>query len=168
VNIRFENSGDLTGVRHINIEAFDTDAEANLIEALRKSDIPIISLVADLNGEPVGHILFSPVALDGNRSNISIAGLGPMAVLPDRQNRGIGSRLVEEGLRQCKGSGYEVVVVLGHPNYYPRFGFLPSVNYGIKTEYDVPAEVFMIKELQDGALVGCSGIVKYHQAFKDV
>ncbi|MBW1765889.1 MAG: N-acetyltransferase [Deltaproteobacteria bacterium] len=102
--------------------------------------------------------------MDGNRSNISIAGLGPMAVLPDWQNKGIGSRLVEEGLKQCKGSGYEVVVLLGHSNYYPRFGFLPSVNYGIRSEYDVPAEVFMIKEFQDEALNDCYGIVRYHQA----
>lgn len=167
-NIRFENSEDRNGIRHINIEAFDTDAEANLIDALRKSDIPIISLVAEENGQLVGHILFSPVTLDGNKPNISIAGLGPMAVLPDWQNQGIGSRLVEEGLKQCKRSGYEVVVVLGHPNYYPRFGFSPSVNYGIKSEYDVPAEAFMVKEIHAGALDGCSGTVIYHQAFKDV
>ena len=125
MNIRFEDSEDKSGIRHINIEAFDSDAEANLIDALRESAIPIISLVAEENGQLVGHILFSPVTLDGNKPNISIAGLGPMAVLPDWQNQGIGSRLVEEGLKQCKRSGYEVVVVLGHPNYYPRFGFSP-------------------------------------------
>ena len=168
MNIRFEISEDRNGIRYINLEAFDTDAEANLIDALRKSGIPIISLVAEENGQLVGHILFGPVTLDGDKPNISIAGLGPMAVLPDLQNQGIGSRLVEEGLKQCKRSGYEVVVVLGHPNYYPRFGFSPSANYGINSEYDVPAEVFMVKEIHAGALNGRSGTVIYHQAFKDV
>ena len=91
-----------------------------------------------------------------------------MAVLPDWQNKGIGSKLVEEGLKQCKSSGYAAVVVLGHPNYYPRFGFVPSVNYGIKSEYDVPVEVFMVKEIQVGALDGFDGTVRYHQAFSDI
>lgn len=168
MNIRSENLEDRNGIRHINIEAFDTDAEANLIDALRKSGTSMISLVAEENGELIGHILFTPVTLDGNTSNISIAGLAPMAVLPNWQNKGIGSRLVEEGLRQCERSGYEAVVVLRHTNYYPRFGFVPSLNYGIKSEYDVPAEVFMVKEIQAGALDGCSGSVRYHQVFKDI
>jgi len=168
MNIRPEKSEDRKGIRHINIETFDTDAEANLIDVLRKSGIPIISLVAEETDELVGHILFSPVTLDGRKSNISIAGLAPMAVLPDWQNKGIGSKLVEEGLKQCKRSGYAAVVVLGHPDYYPRFGFVPSVNYGIKSEYDVPVEVFMVKEIQVGALDGFDGTVRYHQAFSDI
>ena len=99
-------------------------------------------------------------------SNISIAGLAPMAVLPVWQNKGIGSKLVEEGLKECERIGYEAVVVLGHPDYYPRFGFVPSVNLGIRSEYDVPPEVFMVKEIRDGALDGVTGTVKYHEAFK--
>ena len=167
MNIRPEESEDRKGIRHVNIKAFETDAEANIIDALRESGIPLISLVAEENGEIVGHILFSSVTLDGSKSNISIAGLAPMAVLPDWQNKGVGSKLVEEGLKQCKQSGYAAVVVLGHPGYYPRFGFVPSVNYGIISEYDVPNEVFMIKEIQDGALDGCSGTVRYHNAITD-
>jgi len=161
MNIRFENSEGRNIIRYIDIEAFDTDAEANLIDALRRSGIPIISLVAEEHGQLVGHILLSPVTLDGNKPSISIAGLGPMAVLSDWQNQGIGSRLVEEGLKQCKRSGYEAIVVLGHPDYYPRFGFSPSLDYGIESEYDVPAEVFMAKEIHAGALDGCSGTVIY-------
>ena len=166
--IRAERPKDIQEIRHINVEAFDTEAEANLVEALRNSGIPLISLVAEESDGLIGHILFSPVTLEDDNSSISIAGLAPMAVLPDWQNKGVGSKLVEEGLILCKYSGYAAVVVLGYPEYYPRFGFVPSVKYGIKTEYDVPADVFMIKELQDGALDGYSGIVRYHHAFKDV
>jgi putative acetyltransferase len=97
-----------------------------------------------------------------------LAGLAPMAVRPDWQKKGVGSRLVEEGLKRCKQSGYGAVVVLGHPDYYPRFGFSPSVNYGIESEYDVPVEVFMVKELRDGALDDCTGRIRYHKAFGNI
>jgi putative acetyltransferase len=166
--IRLEKPEDQIGIRHINTEAFDTDAEANLIDALRKSGTPLISLVAEENGELVGHILFSPVTLEAGNCNIFIAGLAPMAVAPAFQKREIGSMLVREGLRHCKKAGYAAVVVLGHPDYYPRFDFVPSVNYGIKPEFDVPAEVFMAKELRKGALADCNGIVKYHTVFNQV
>jgi len=166
--IRLEKPEDQIGIRHINTEAFDTDAEANLIDALRKSGIPLISLVAEENGELVGHILFSPVTLEADNCSISIAGLAPMAVAPAFQKREIGSMLVEEGLKHCKKAGYAAVVVLGHPDYYPRFGFIPSVNYGIKSEFDVPAEVFMAKELRKRALADCNGIVKYHKVFNQL
>ncbi len=168
MEIRAERSDDIDEIRHINVEAFNTEAEANLVEALRDSGIPLISLVAEENGKLIGHILFSPVTLDNEGSSIFFAGLAPMAVVPEWQNKGIGSKLVEEGLRQCERSGYAAVVVLGHHEYYPRFGFEPSVNYGIKSEYDVPAEVFLIKEIQEGALKGCRGTMRYHHAFKDV
>jgi len=166
--IRLEKPEDQIGIRHINTEAFDTDAEANLIDALRKSGIPLISLVAEQNGELAGHILFSPVTLEADNCSISIAGLAPMAVAPAFQKREIGSMLVEEGLKYCEKAGYAAVVVLGHPDYYPRFGFIPSVNYGIKSEFDVPAEVFMAKELRKGALADCNGIVKYHKIFNQL
>jgi putative acetyltransferase len=160
-----EKAEDQIEVRHINTQAFDTDVEANLIDGLRKSGIPLISLVAEENGELVGHILFSPVTFEGHSCNISMAGLGPMAVAPAFHKRSIGSMLVEEGLKYCKTAGYAAVCVLGHPDYYPRFGFVPSVNYGIKSEFDVPAEVFMVKELTEGALLDCNGIAKYHDLF---
>jgi len=166
--IRLEKPEDQIGIRHINTEAFDTDAEANLIDALRKSGIPLISLVAEQNGELVGHILFSPVTLEADNCSISIAGLAPMAVAPAFQKREIGSVLVEEGLKYCEKAGYAAVVVLGHPDYYPRFGFISSVNYGIKSEFGVPAEVFMAKELRKGALADCNGIVKYHKIFNQL
>ena len=163
--IRKEKPEDIQGIRQINIKAFNTDAEADLVEALRESGVPLISLVAEEYGELVGHILFSPVTLDNHNSPISIAALAPMAVVPKYQNKGIGSRLVVEGFKCCQENGYTAVVVLGHPRFYSRFGFVPSVHCGIKSEYDVPAEVFMIKALEDTALKGHSGIIKYHRAF---
>ena len=91
-----------------------------------------------------------------------------MAVLSTYQNKGIGSKLVKAGLEQCRSQGYIAVVVLGHPNYYPKFGFVPSVKYGIKSEYEVPDEVFMILELIPGSLKNHEGVIKYHEAFNSV
>ena len=162
---RTEKPNDIQKIRSVNLQAFETDAEANLIEALRDSGVPLISLVAEEGEDIVGHILFSPVTLEDCDQSTSIAGLAPMAVLPKHQKKGIGSRLVEEGIRRCEEAGYDAVVVLGHPEYYPRFGFIPSIKYEIRSEYDVPDEVFMVKELKEGALAGCKGTVKYHSVF---
>ena len=164
MNIRFEQPGDIEKIREVNLQAFETETEANLVESLRNADVELISLVAEENGEVIGHILFSPVIL----GDLKIMGLAPMAVLPDRQNKGVGIELVNAGLQDCEKAGYEAVVVLGHAGYYPRFGFVPSVNFGIKSEYDVPPEVFMVKELREGALKGAAGTVKYHPAFNQV
>jgi putative acetyltransferase len=95
-------------------------------------------------------------------------GLAPMAVAPEHQRKGIGSALVRAGLEQCKRLGFGAVVVLGHPAYYPRFGFMSSAHFGIACEYEVPEDVFMVVELQPGFLRGASGKVKYHAAFGDV
>jgi len=89
-----------------------------------------------------------------------------MAVLPEYQNSGIGSKLIKAGLAACKNSGYLAVIVLGHPNYYPKFGFIPSANYDLTCEYDVPPEVFMILEFQKGILKSCKGILEYYPVFK--
>ena len=165
MNVRFEQPDDIENIRRIHLEAFETDVEASLVDALRDSGVELISLVAENKGEIVGHILFSPVSMDGK---CRIMGLAPMAVLPNWQGKGVGTQLVNAGLQACKKAGYEVVVVLGHADYYPRFGFAPSVNFGIKSEYDVPPEVFMVKALCDGALDGITGTVKYHPIFNEI
>ena len=165
--IRAENENDRAPVYSVNVSAFETPTEAILVNALRKQAQPVVSLVDEENGEVVGHIMFSPVSLSGFAS-LSALGLAPMAVAPEYQRKGIGSALVRAGLEQCKLLGFAAVVVLGHPDYYPRFGFLPSSRFGIDSEYDVPEDVFMAMELQPGALSGKTGRVKYHDAFNNI
>ena len=166
MNIREEQASDFENVWGVNSEAFETEAEARLVNALRSSGSANVSLVAET--ETVGHILFTPVELSGSENKLRIMGLAPMAVLSQYQNQGIGSELVKAGLEHCRSHGYDAVVVLGHPNYYPRFGFVPSVNHGIKSEYEVPDEVFMILELVPGSLNGHEGAIKFHEAFNSV
>jgi putative acetyltransferase len=168
MNIREEQLSDIEKIWEVNTEAFETKAEANLVNALRDSGCTFISLVAETEAKVVGHILFTPVVLTGNENKLKIMGLAPMAVLSQYQNKGIGSNLVKAGLEHCQSLGYDAVVVLGHPGYYPKFGFVPSVKYGIKSEYDVPDEVFMILELVPGALNNHMGVIKYHEAFNSV
>jgi putative acetyltransferase len=165
IQIRPEITGDIETIKKINTTAFETEAEAGLVDALRDSGIPLISLVAEVDQKIVGHILFSPIALSGKSAAVKIAGLAPMAVMPDHQKQGIGSALVKKGLKQCKSEGYQAAAVLGYPEYYPRFGFVPCSRFGIKSEYDVPDEVFMVKELVTGILAGYKGVVKYHSLF---
>jgi len=168
MKIREETSTDFKGVWELNAAAFETEVEANLVNLLRESGISYISLVAEQNEKMIGHILFTPVVLEGDNSGIKLAGLAPMAVIPNLQKLGIGSRLVAEGIKHCKSMGFDAIVVLGHPEYYPRFGFVPSVNYNIVSEYDVPDEAFMILELNKGCLKGKQGKIKYHKAFSNV
>jgi len=120
--------------------------------------------VAEQEGMVVGHILFSPVEVD-HANGRRLLGLAPMAVDPERQRKGIGSLLVHEGLTRCRAAGFDGVVVLGHAGYYPRFGFVPAQQFGLRCEYDVPADVFMALELAPGALRGLAGLVRYHAAF---
>ena len=164
MRIRPEEPFDIAAVRSVNEAAFGSSLEADIVEKARTASGPLVSLVAEDNGEICGHILFTPVTLRGNHS-VQLMGLGPMAVVPARQNQGIGSQLVREGLAQCKQLGCSAVVVLGHPNYYPRFGFAPASRYGITSEYVVPDEVFMLYEVQPGSLQGVSGRVTYSDAF---
>lgn len=166
MRIRDEAPGDRAAVRAVNEAAFEGPAEASLVELLRARASPLVSLVAEVDGEVVGYVAFSPVTL-GGRPELRLMGLGPMAVRPDRQGRGIGSALVRAGLDRCRALGAVAVVVLGHPGYYPRFGFVPGARLGLDSEYDVPEEVFMAQELTPGALAGASGTVRYHPAFRD-
>lgn len=164
--IRPEQPGDAAGVRVVNERAFNQLDEANLVEALHKEvAVGLISLVAVLDDRIVGHILFSPATIQGAGGNFHVIGLAPLAVLPEYQNRGIGSQLVRAGLAECHRQGHRIAIVLGHPNFYPRFGFVPARPKGITCEYDVSDDTFMVAELEPGALTGCTGLAKYHPAF---
>lgn len=120
-----------------------------LVDALRNQACPLVSLVAEDAGAIVGHIMFSPMSLPDHPA-LKIMGLAPMAVAPQHQRKGIGSALIRNGLKQCRQLGFGAVVVLGHPRYYPRFGFLLAARFGIRCGYDAPEEAFMIVELQAG------------------
>ncbi|MCW8955662.1 MAG: N-acetyltransferase [Gammaproteobacteria bacterium] len=165
MKIRNEQASDIKSIYQVNVRAFETSEEAQLVNALRDSGCEYILLVAEIDNRVVAYILFTPVSLVGSQSGLKLLGLAPMAVLPEYQNQGIGSALVRRGLELCKAKGYDAVVVLGHPNYYPRFGFVASDDYGIQSEYDVPREVFMIKELTADCLKDQQGVIQYHKAF---
>ena len=166
MNIRAEKSADIDGIWGINAQAFETEEEANLVNALRDSGLSYISLVAEKGNELVGHILFTPVELVGDDTGLKLMGLAPMSVMPELQNKGIGSLLVKAGIEECASKGFDAIFVLGHPEYYPKFGFVPSVRYDIKSQYDgVPDEAFMVLELVKDCLQGKCGIVKYHEMF---
>ena len=164
MRVRPETDVDRAAIRAVNEAAFGSRVEADIVDALRAKGGELVSLVADRDGAIVGHILFSPVSLIGH-DELDVMGLGPMAVLPLQQRKGIGSALVREGLRQCKHLGADAVVVVGHAHFYPRFGFAPALRYGIRCEYDVPDDVFMIAELEPRALHDVSGVVRYDEAF---
>jgi putative acetyltransferase len=167
MHIRPERPEDIPGIRHVNRSAFETAAEADLVDALRKQAHPILSLVAVDGGEVVGHILFSPMTLPSH-PDAQIMGLAPMAVLPARRRQGIGSSLVRAGLDECRRLGCSAVVVLGHAAYYPRFGFVPASTFGLRSEYDVPDDVFLAIELAAGGLRHAAGTIRYHTAFGSV
>jgi putative acetyltransferase len=164
LSIRRERPEDVPGIRHVNVAAFDTATERDLVDALRQQAPTAISMVAIEDDAVVGHILFSPVTLSSH-PDLPMMGLAPMAVVPERQRQGIGSALVRAGLDECRRSGIAAVIVLGHPEFYPKFGFVPASVFGLISGYDVPDEVFMALELDTGALEGKRGTVKYHPAF---
>jgi len=167
IEIRCETPDDYADIRRVNTLAFERDNEATLVDRLRAVQ-PHISLVAVEDGQVIGHIFFSPMSVESGDGAFTALGLAPMAVLPEYQNQGTGSQLVKRGLEECRVLNYNVVFVLGHPHYYPRFGFSPAKAKGDSCEYPVPDEVFMVVELQFDALCGRTGVVKYRPEFAEV
>jgi len=167
VEIRPEEPEDFLSVFDINSRAFETQAEAELVEKLRSRASPVISLVAVQNQVVTGHILFTPVTVESSGPPRAAMGLGPMAVDPDHQNRGIGSALVREGLRACSEIGRSIVFVVGHPDYYPRFGFRPAPPLGLHYKQPEFDPALMVVELEPGVLAGRTGTVRYLPEFDD-
>jgi len=164
MHIRPETSADIAAIHAVNSMAFETAAEANAVDAVRASGAPHVSLVAVKDREIVGHILFSPVTL--SQHPVEMMALAPVAVSPQEQRQGIGSALVRAGVERCKELGVGAVVVLGYPSYYPKFGFTPASLFGIKSEYNVPDDVFMALELEPAYFSDKAGTVQYHRAFE--
>jgi len=169
LEIRPETEEDFTKITEVNDLAFGQKNEGILVERLRKTDsfISELSLVAELEGKIVGHILFYPVTIRSADSEFLSLSLGPMAVVPELQRLGIGSQLVTEGLHAAKRFGHRSVIVLGHPEYYPRFGFKPASRWNIKTPFDAPDEAFLALELVNNELKDKGGTVEYPEEFTD-
>ncbi|MFT5232327.1 MAG: putative acetyltransferase [Candidatus Krumholzibacteriia bacterium] len=167
-NIRPEAPDDYARVHEITKLAYESEGEANLVNTLRTEAKPVISLVAEVDGQVVGHILFTPVAIGDTPANASAMGLAPLSVHPDFQEHGIGGALVKAGLEACTEESAEVVVTLGHPEYYSRHGFTPAVEEGISyvgRDFD---PFFMVIELSPGALENFQGEVNFHDAFDEL
>lgn len=160
VALREEQPADAAAVHALHVAAFETDAEARLVDALRASGALTLSLVAVEDGAVVGHVAFSPVSVDADGRVAEGVGLAPMAVAPGRQRQGIGGRLIAEGLRRLRDAGHPFCVVLGHVGYYPRHGFVPARAHGLRWERGHD-EAFFVQALGPGGLAGVSGVVRY-------
>jgi len=167
IKVRAEVADDFNAIDVVNLSAFQGEAEAQLVGDLRKSAgfIPDLSLVAELNGRIVGHVVLSRVTLKKGDQSKEILALGPMSVVPSQSHRGIGSELIDAAVARARPLCYEAIVVAGHPDYYQRFGFKPAGNWGITCNLDLPDEALTAMELTDGVLAG-GGEVEYPDIFK--
>jgi putative acetyltransferase len=165
-SIRPERPDDAAGVRRVNQAAFGQATEADIVEKLRSAP-GAVSLVAEEDGV-VGHILFTPVLVESAGGPVAGMGLGPMAVLPGRQRAGIGSRLVERGLEIVRERGAPFVVVVGHPEYYQRFGFERASRHGHASQWEgMPDEAFLVLLLDPPAMAGVAGVARYRDEFSE-
>jgi putative acetyltransferase len=165
---RQELPADSPAIRAVEIAAFNRPNEADLVDALRSRGGLTLSAVATLDGEIVGHIAYSPVTIESDRGSFNALALAPMAVLPDWQRQGVGSSLIEWSLNESRRAGHELVIVVGHPEFYSRFGFVPALPRGVRCPFAVPVEAFLVLELQPGALGGRAGMARYRSEFAAV
>ena len=161
IKVRAEVADDYRSIDVVNLSAFEGEAEAQLVDELRNSDgfVPDLSLVAELNGRVVGHVVLSKVKLKNSQGNSEILALGPMSVVPSQSHRGIGSELIEAAIARAKPLCYTAIVVAGYPEYYQRFGFRPAKDWGISCNLAIPDDALTAMELKDGILAPGEGIV---------
>jgi putative acetyltransferase len=164
--IREERLEDRDAIRAVNRAAFGGETEARLVDLLREAGEFIVSLVSLREDHVVGHVLFSRIWVETPGGRIAAASLAPMAVLPEWQRRGVGSELVRRGLELCGERGVPFVVVLGHPEYYPRFGFSAELARRLTSPYSSAGAAWMAVELRAGSLEGVNGRVVYPAAFE--
>jgi putative acetyltransferase len=167
IEIREEQPDDIRSVRELNQLAFGQPDEGVIVDKLRQNCGDLLSLVALIRDKVVGHILFSPVTIEGENRTVQGMGLGPMAVTPELQRRGIGSALIRTGMTEMKKRGSPFVLLIGHPEYYPRFGFRPASRHGIRSEWEVPDEAFLINVIDESEMQGFSGLAKYRPEFAE-
>jgi putative acetyltransferase len=167
VLIRPETTADHEAIRQVNRLAFGQDAEAHLVDALRDGGYVRLSLVAERDGQIVGHILFSDLPIITEAGTVPALALAPMAVLPAYQRKGLGSALVRRGLEYCRDQGHRIVLVLGHPDFYPKFGFSAKLAESLSSPFG-GGEAWMALELVPGALAGLAGKVQYPAPFNEV
>lgn len=169
INIRTETVADFQEVHRVNVLAFgDREDEAILVERIRSSEgfIPELSLVAEQDDEIVGHLLLSKAVVQDGEEIYDVIALAPLAVQPNVQKQGIGKALISEGLKRCNALGYHLVFLIGHPEYYPKFGFQPARNYGFELkQFEVSDDVFMVCELKEGELQKIKGELIYPPSF---
>ena len=167
--IRAERPEDISAIRRVNELAFGRPEEADVVDRLRQAKTSFLSLVAEDGGVIVGHVLFTPAIVDvGQDGEQRVAGMGlaPLAVTPNRQRQGIGSLLVRRGLDLLRADGCPFVIVLGHPEYYPRFGFERTSTHGLACQWDgVPDEAFMVLVFDPKGMCGVSGVARYRDEF---
>jgi putative acetyltransferase len=162
--IRPETINDQQAVRRVHMAAFNRPGEADLVDLLRQNGKAVISLVAELDEQVVGHLMFSPVQIVGASLNLRGLGLAPVGVLPPFQRQGAGTGMIQLGLKMAHLRGHDYAVVLGDPDYYHRFRFRTASEFGLGNEYGVDEE-FMALEFRRGCLAGNSGVVKYAKEF---
>ena len=168
IEIREERKKDYGAIKEVNDKAFKQPQEGNIINKIRKSDTEILSLVAVLDNKIVGHIFFSSVEIEGHDEIKRGMGLAPMAVLPKYQRQGIGSMLIKESIRKLKEKSVPFIIVLGHENYYPKFGFEIASKYGLKCQWEgVPDAAFMVMILDKNKMKNVNGIAKYREEFNE-
>jgi putative acetyltransferase len=164
MEVRREEPGDTLAIREVNRRAFGQDQEADIVDTLRANGAVLLSLVAIVEGRVVGHAMYSPALI----ATVEGAALGPVAVVPEHQNHGIGGGLIAAGNRMLASSSCPFVIVIGHPTYYPRFGFIPASSRGIRCEWDVPDDAFMVLVLDEATMQDVSGLAKYRDEFSTV
>lgn len=169
VHIRIENEHDYAQVYQVNYEAFgDREDEAKLVERIRNTTyfVPQLSLVAERDGEIAGHLLLSKAEVVNGIERHEVIVLAPIAVKPVYQKQGIGRQLIQEGLERCRQLGYSIVLLIGHPGYYPKFGFKPARPFGLELkQFEVSDDVFMVCEIKEDELLRIQGELQYPAAF---
>ncbi len=168
MKIRLENKNDFNAIKIVNDKAFGQPQEGNVINKLRGSDPQVLSFVAEINSQVVGHIFYSTAKIECDNKKIVGLGLAPMAVLPEYQKQGIGKMLIKESLSAITKKYIPFIIVLGHADYYPKFGFEKASKHAISCQWNgIPDEAFMIMILDKEKMSGIHGIAKYRAEWNE-